>query len=56
MGAAQAAEACQAIGARTAVPYHWGDIVGTEDDARAFVATATGCDSRLIRPGEAISV
>ena len=56
MNAAQAAEACRAIGARTAVPYHWGDIVGTEADAQAFVDATAGCDTRLIRPGEVISV
>ena len=56
MNAAQAAEACRAIGAKTAVPYHWGDIVGTEADAQAFVDAASGCDARLIRPGEVISV
>jgi L-ascorbate metabolism protein UlaG (beta-lactamase superfamily) len=56
MNAAQAAEACQAIGAKTAVPYHWGDIVGTEADAQAFVDATSGCDARLIRPGEVIWV
>jgi L-ascorbate metabolism protein UlaG (beta-lactamase superfamily) len=56
MNAAQAAEACQAIGARTAVPYHWGDIVGTEADAQAFVDATAGCDARLVRPGDTISV
>jgi L-ascorbate metabolism protein UlaG (beta-lactamase superfamily) len=56
MNAAQAAEACQAIGAKMAVPYHWGDIVGTEADARAFVDAAAPCDARLVRPGETISV
>jgi L-ascorbate metabolism protein UlaG (beta-lactamase superfamily) len=56
MNAAQAAEACLAIGARMAVPYHWGDIVGTETDAQAFVDATADCDSRLLRPGESISV
>ena len=56
MNAAQAAEACQAIGAKTALPYHWGDIVGTEADAQAFVDATAGCDARLIRPGDVISV
>ena len=56
MNAAQAALACQAIGARIAIPYHWGDIVGSESDARAFVDAAAGWDARLLRPGEAISV
>jgi len=56
MNAAQAAEACLAIGARKAVPYHWGDIVGTETDAQAFVDATADCDSHLLRPGESISV
>ncbi len=56
MDAAQAAEACQDIGAGTALPYHWGDIVGTEADARAFIEATACCETRLLRPGEAISV
>ncbi len=56
MNAAQAADACGVIRPRMAVPYHWGDIVGTEDDARAFADAASGCDVRLLRPGEALSV
>jgi L-ascorbate metabolism protein UlaG (beta-lactamase superfamily) len=56
MNSDQAAEACRAIGARTAVPYHWGDIIGSEADARAFAEAASGCDTRLLQPGEAISV
>ena len=48
--------ACLAIGARKAVPYHWGDIVGTETDAQAFVDATADCDSHLLRPGESISV
>jgi L-ascorbate metabolism protein UlaG (beta-lactamase superfamily) len=56
MNAAQAAEACQAIAAKTAVPYHWGDIVGTEADAQTFVDATAGCDARLIRPGEVLWV
>ena len=56
MTATQAAEACQAIGPKTALPYHWGDIVGTEADAQAFVDATAGCDARLVRPGDTISV
>jgi L-ascorbate metabolism protein UlaG (beta-lactamase superfamily) len=56
MNAAQAAEACREIRPRMAVPYHWGDIVGTETDARAFADATAGCDVRLLRPGEAVSV
>lgn len=36
MDAAQAAQAAAAIGARVAVPMHWGDIVGGWNDAREF--------------------
>jgi L-ascorbate metabolism protein UlaG (beta-lactamase superfamily) len=56
MNAAQAVDACGVIGPRMAVPYHWGDIIGTEDDARGFADAASGCDVRLLRPGEAFSV
>jgi L-ascorbate metabolism protein UlaG (beta-lactamase superfamily) len=56
MNAVEAAGACRTINPKTAVPYHWGDIVGTEDDARAFADATAGCDVRLLRPGEAFSV
>ena len=56
MNAAQAADACGVIQPRMAVPYHWGDIVGSEDDARAFADAVSGCEVRLLRPGEAFSV
>lgn len=56
MDAAQAAQACRAIGPRTALPYHWGDIVGSEDDARAFADAVTGCDARVLRPGESLAL
>ena len=48
------AEACRAIGPRMAVPYHWGDIVGDEADARAFVEAVSGCEARLLRPGDSL--
>jgi len=54
MSAAQAAEACRAIGPRVAVPYHWGDIVGDESDARAFADAVSGCEVRLLRPGDSL--
>jgi L-ascorbate metabolism protein UlaG (beta-lactamase superfamily) len=38
MTAEEAARACDLIAARVAVPMHWGEHVGTEDDARRFVA------------------
>jgi len=56
MTAAQAVEACRAIGPRVAVPYHWGDIVGSEADAESFVKSVAGSEARLIRPGESLSI
>ncbi len=49
--AEEAIEAGKAIGCAVAVPYHWGDIVGSEADARRFVEGAP-CDARLLQPGE----
>ena len=37
LDAAEAARACQAIGCKTAIPYHWGDIVGSQADVDEFV-------------------
>jgi L-ascorbate metabolism protein UlaG (beta-lactamase superfamily) len=56
MNATEAAEACGTIGPRMSVPYHWGDIVGSEADARAFVDAASCCESHLLRPGDVISL
>ncbi|MGB2821846.1 MAG: MBL fold metallo-hydrolase [Phycisphaerae bacterium] len=55
MDAAEAARACQAIGCAAAVPYHWGDIVGSAADAKAFVNSA-GCDATLLQPGESMTL
>lgn len=38
MTAEEAAKACELLDAAAAVPMHWGEHVGTEDDARRFVA------------------
>jgi L-ascorbate metabolism protein UlaG (beta-lactamase superfamily) len=40
MTAEEAAEAARRIAPATAVPMHWGDVVGTEEDARKFAARA----------------
>jgi len=56
MDARQAAEACADVGCKLAVPYHWGDIVGTESDARQFAASIAGCEARVLQPGESIAV
>lgn len=42
MNAAQATQAAETVGATIAVPIHWGDIVGTEEDARRFVDSFAG--------------
>ena len=53
--AAEAARACQAIGCAAAVPYHWGDIVGSAADAQAFV-NAAACNATLLQPGESMTL
>ena len=56
MDAAEAAAACADIGCKLAVPYHWGDIVGSESDARAFASSVGGCDARVLQPGESLTI
>lgn len=56
MTAAEAVEACRTIGSKRALPYHWGDIVGSETDARAFVDAASFCEAHLLQPGESLSL
>ncbi|MCD6304359.1 MAG: MBL fold metallo-hydrolase [Planctomycetes bacterium] len=55
LDAAQAAEACRAIGCKLAVPYHWGDVVGSEADATAFVKAAA-CPVKMLRPGQSVTI
>ena len=55
MDAAEAAGACADIGCTRAVPYHWGDIVGTAGDAEIF-ATAAACHVTVLQPGESLAV
>jgi L-ascorbate metabolism protein UlaG (beta-lactamase superfamily) len=50
MDAAEAALAAAAIKPGRAVPYHWGDIVGTRKDADDFAAKA-GCPVSVLSPG-----
>lgn len=53
LDAAQAARACKAIGCGMAIPYHWGDIVGSQQDAETFAAQA-GCEVRILQPGQSV--
>ena len=55
MTAAEAAEAAADIGAPAAVPYHFGDLVGSSDDAAAF-ADAAGCTVHVLAPGQAVTI
>jgi L-ascorbate metabolism protein UlaG (beta-lactamase superfamily) len=55
LDAAQAARACKAIDCGLAIPYHWGDIVGSRQDADAFAQQAP-CPVRVLEPGEQIEL
>lgn len=47
MDAEEAAEAANAFRPRVAIPYHWGDIVGSRDDAERFAELFAG-ESRIL--------
>ena len=51
----QAVAACERIGCKVAIPYHWGDIVGSHDDAVAFEASAP-CDVHVLHPGQSVTL
>lgn len=51
MTADEAAQAVKIIKPKEAVPYHFGDIVGTPADGRKFAQSAD-CDVLLINPGD----
>jgi L-ascorbate metabolism protein UlaG (beta-lactamase superfamily) len=53
MNADQAAEAVSKFKPKRAIPYHWGDIVGSEKDARRFAEKAD-CEVTIFRPGDEI--
>ncbi|MBN2138718.1 MAG: MBL fold metallo-hydrolase [Sedimentisphaerales bacterium] len=55
MNAEEAAEAVGYIEPKLAVPYHWGDIIGSEADAESF-ADKAGCEVKVLKPGEFISL
>ncbi|MCH7921544.1 MAG: MBL fold metallo-hydrolase [Nitrospinae bacterium] len=47
MDAEEAAEAANTFRPRVAIPYHWGDIVGTRQDAERFAQSFTG-ETRIL--------
>jgi len=55
MTATEAAEAAGDIAPGAAIPYHFGDIIGSDDDARAF-ADSAGCPVHVLAPGQAVAV
>ncbi|MGA2323174.1 MAG: MBL fold metallo-hydrolase [Sedimentisphaerales bacterium] len=55
MNAAEAAEATRQFKPKQAIPYHWGDIVGSQADADNFKKDAA-CPVQVLKPGESITV
>jgi L-ascorbate metabolism protein UlaG (beta-lactamase superfamily) len=55
MDADEAARAVSQIKPQQAIPYHWGDIVGSLDDAEKFTQTAA-CKVALLNPGESVTL
>jgi len=55
MNAAEAAEATKHFKPKIAIPYHWGDIVGSEKDAKKF-AELSPCEVKISKPGEMFSL
>ena len=55
MDADQAVSAVDAIKPKRAIPYHWGDIVGSRTDADRFAKNAK-CDVTVLEPGQRIDV
>ena len=55
MTAAQAAEACGDVGCNAAVPYHFGDVVGSPADGQAF-ADAAPCKVHVLSQGGSVTV
>lgn len=51
LNAREAADLCRTLRPRLAIPYHWGDIVGTRADAKTF-ADAAGGEVKILRPNE----
>jgi L-ascorbate metabolism protein UlaG (beta-lactamase superfamily) len=55
MNAKEAAEAIDQIKPKLAIPYHWGQIVGSHKDAEQF-AKISDCDVNILTPGEEIII
>jgi len=55
MDAREAALAANQIKPRVAIPYHWGDIVGSRRDAETFAKACAG-EVRVLEPGDSTEV
>jgi len=55
LDAAEAARACDEISPEAALPYHWGDIVGSLGDAELFADSAT-CKAHVLQPGGSLEL
>ncbi len=55
MTAAEAAQACVDIAPGRAIPCHWGEIVGQDDDAKTFAGLAP-CPVTILKPGQSFSI
>jgi L-ascorbate metabolism protein UlaG (beta-lactamase superfamily) len=55
MNAEEAAEAARHIKPKQAIPYHWGDIVGSRSDAEQFAELAE-CEVKILTPGDTMNL
>jgi L-ascorbate metabolism protein UlaG (beta-lactamase superfamily) len=55
MNAEEAAGAARDIKPKLAVPYHYGDIVGSGDDAEKFKQDAA-CEVKVLKPGQSVGL
>lgn len=55
MNADEAADATKQFNPKQAIPYHWGDIIGSQADADNFKKLA-GCKVTVLKPGESITI
>jgi len=55
MNAAEAAETTKHFKPKMVIPYHYGDIVGSEKDTEEFAELAK-CQVKILKPGETLSL
>jgi L-ascorbate metabolism protein UlaG (beta-lactamase superfamily) len=55
MNADEAADATKQFKPKQAIPYHWGDIIGSQSDADNFKKLAA-CKVTILKPGESVTV